>query len=249
MQLRAVLFSLFTVILAGCAGAPNYRSPSSDVKTPLMAPMMGRVGILSLLDNHIKHVHAGTVGGSEKSYDTQFDFNGFVVEELRKGMLTKTPYQPVLVAPTGALLRAADSWQDTWNGKTFGGTFQREFEGIMAQNRLDMLVVVSCPKISGGIGGEELSGSGLYTRSFLGSRSAAVFSTLQFFRIVGKPAQLVLPVAPASDRSVGDLPNIALPEDLEDLPARYLFPVYDPLRTIVRNKVAGFLSLPRKIGA
>lgn len=249
MQLRAVLFGLFTVILAGCAGAPNYKSPSSEVKTPLMAPMMGRVGILSLLDNRIKHVHAGTVGGSEKSYDTQFDFQGFVVEELRKGMLTKTPYQPVVIAPTGALLRAATTWQDTWNGQTFGGTFQREFEGIMAQNRLDMLVVVSCPEIDGGIGGQDLSGSGLYTRSFLGTRSAAVFSTLQFFRIVGKPAQLVLPVAPANDRSIGDLPNIALPEELDDLPARYLFPVYDPLRTIVRNKVAGFLSLPRKIGA
>lgn len=249
MTFRGVLVGLFAVILAACA-APNYRAPAGADKGPVMAPMMGRVGILSLLDNRLKHVNAGTLGGSEKSYDTQFDFNGFVVEELRKGMLTKTPYQPVVVAPTGALMRAAATWQDTWNGKTFGGTFQREFEGIMAQNRLDMLVIVSCPKIDDGqMGGEDLSGSGLYTRSFLGTRSAAVFSTLQFFRVVGKPAQLVLPVAPANDRSIGDLPNIALPKDLDDLPPRYLFPVYDPLRTIVRNKVAGFLSLPRKIGA
>lgn len=252
---RAVLLGLltgaFALILGACASA-EFREPEGAKAAP-MAPMAGRVGIMSLLGNELKHVHAASTpfGNFEKGYNTQFDFNGFVVEELRKGMLTKTPYQPVVVAPTGALMKAAGTWQGTWDGKKFGDTYQREFDGIIAQNRLDMLVVISCPTIDDGVfgSGQKLTGSGLYTRTFLGSTHAAVFSTLQFFRIVGKPAQLVVPVAPADDRSIGDLDNIKLPDDLNDLPARYLVPVYDPLRTIVRNKVTGWLALPRKIGA
>ena len=216
----------------------------------LMAPMSGRVGIMSLLGNELQHVHAGTISSSEKSYNVQYDFNGYVVEELRKSMLAHTPYQPVMVNSTGALRKAADSWQKSWNGKSFDATFQREFDGIIKQNRLAMLIVISYDKVSDGqlIGGTKLSGSGLYTRSFIGAPKAAVFSTLQFYRLVGEPARLVQPVSAPGDRNIGDLPNVKLPEDLDDLPPRYLVPVYEPLRQIVQNKVHGLVSLPRKLG-
>lgn len=235
-------------------------SPPTRSSTPawmpdnagVMAPMAGRVGIMSLLGNELRHVHAGTTpfGNHAKDYNVQFDFNGFVVEELRKSLLTRTPYQPVIVASTGALRQAASTWQDSGDGKTFAPALQREFDGIIKQNRLAMLIVVSYPVIADGqlITGQNLSGSGLYTRSFIGSTKAAVFSTLQFYRLVGTPAQLVRPIAPAAERSIGDLPGIKLPDDLEDLPARHLAPVYEPLRIIVRNKIAGLISLPRKLG-
>ena len=212
----------------------------------LMAPMAGRVGIMSLLGNELQHVNASTFGSKEQSYNTQYDFNGYVMEELRKAMLSKTPYQPVNVASTGALRQSWNTWQDTWDGTAFAPTFQREFDGIIKQNRLAMLIVVSYAKTGDGslIGGAKLSGSGLYTRG----KKAAVFSTLQFYRLVGTPAQLVQPLAPAGERSIGDLPNAQLPKDLDDLPPRYLVPIYEPLRTLVQNKVYGLVSLPRKLG-
>lgn len=240
---------------ADASGTPPTRS-STPAWMPdnagVMAPMAGRVGIMSLLGNELRHVHAGTTpfGNHAKDYNVQFDFNGFVVEELRKSLLTRTPYQPVIVASTGALRQAASTWQDSGDGKTFAPALQREFDGIIKQNRLAMLIVISYPVIGDGqlITGQKLSGSGLYTRSFMGSTKAAVFSTLQFYRLVGTPAQLVRPIAPTDERSIGDLPGIRLPDDLEDLPARYLAPVYEPLRIIVRNKIAGLISLPRKLG-
>lgn len=215
-----------------------------------VAPMAGRVGVLSLLGNELRHVHASTFGGHEKDYNVQYDFNGYVMEELRKAMLSKTPYQPVAVASTGLLRRDALKWAGTWNGQGFAPDYQREFDGIIKQNRLAMLIVVSYANISDGqlIGGTQLNGSGLYTRSGIGGTKAAVFSTLQFYRLVGTPAKLVQPVAPSGERSIGDLPNPQLPKDLDDLPPRYLVPVYEPLRTLVKNKVFGLVSLPRKLG-
>jgi hypothetical protein len=214
----------------------------------VMAPMAGRVGVMSLLGNELKHVHSSSfgVGGAEQSYNVQYDFNGYVMEELRKALLSKTPYQPVAVNSTGLLRRDAAKWMSTWDGKTFAPDYQREFDGIIKQNRLAMLIIVSYATIGDGqiIGGRKLHGSGLYTRG----REAAVFSTLQFYRLVGTPAQLVLPIAPAGERSIGDLPDAQLPKELDNLPPRYLVPIYAPLRTLVQNKIHGLVSLPRKLG-
>lgn len=233
---------------APSASAPRVvpRAASSGER---MAPMAGRVGIMSLLGNELSHVHSGTIGGHRKDYNVQYDFNGYVLEELRKGLLAKTPYQPVMVASTGALRKAASTWQNPVPGGGFAPTLQREFDGIIKQNRLAMLIVVGYATIGDGqIGGRQLSGCGLYTRSFFGSTNTAVFCTLQFYRLVGAPARLVRPIAPDDERSIGGLPNVKLPEDLDDLPPRYLVPVYGPMRTIVQNKVAGLVSLPRNLG-
>lgn len=230
--------------------APAPSLNRADPNVP-MAPMAGRVGIMSLLDNDMRHVHSGTFGSQERRFNVQYDFNGYVMDELRKALLTKTPYQPVPVAATGALRRAAHTWHKSWDGKRFtDSTLQREFDGILKQNRLAMLIIVSYPSLEDGqfLSGAKLTGSGLYTRRFMGSTKAAVFSTLQFYRLVGEPAKLVEPVAPAGERSIGDLPNANLPDDLDDMPPRYLVPVYEPLRTIVQNKIHGLVSLPRKLG-
>ena len=234
---------------AKAESAPRPSLKPEEPKGPV-APMAGRVGIMNLLGNELKHVHAGTIGGSERAFNVQYDFGGYVMEELRKALLSKTPYQPVVVNSTGALRKAAHEWQGTWNGERFADVFQREFDGIIKQNQLAMLIIVSYPPMKDGqfMSGTELIGSGMYTRSFLGSTKVAVFSSLQFYRLVGVPAKLVMPIAPADDRGLGDLPNVKLPDDLEDLAPRYLVPVYEPLRTIVKNKIHGLVSLPRKLG-
>ena len=220
-----------------------------EYKEPI-APMAGRVGIMSLVGNQLRHVHASTFGGHQRDYIVQFNLNGYINEELRKALLSQTPYQPVPVAPTGFLRQAADTWQETWDGKQFADRFQREFDGIIKQNRLSMLIIVSYARIDDGqfIGGAKLSGSGLYTRSSFGKTKSAVFSTFQFYRLVGSPAVLVEPVEAPGVRSIGDLPDIPLPDDLENMPARYLVPVYGPLRQIVGNKINGLISFPRKLG-
>lgn len=232
------------------AAVPAYRPPPKP-EGP-QAPMAGRVGVMSLIGNELRHVHAGTTsfGNHDQSYDVQYDFGGYVAEELRKALLTRTPYQPVPVGATGLLRRDARTWMDTWDGKRFAEQYQREFDGIIEQNRLAMLIIVAYPTIDDGVLGsrQKLHGSGLYTKTFLGSTKAAVFSTLQFYRLVGHPAQLVQPVSAANDRNIGDLPNANLPEELKNLPARYLAPVYQPLRQIVQNKIDGLVSLPRKLG-
>ena len=215
----------------------------------LMAPMAGRVGIMSVIGNQLTHVHAGTFSSSRRDHWVQFDLNGQLMRELRTQLLQHTPYQPIPIPPTGMLRRDHDSWHETWDGEQFAPEYQREIDGVIKQNRLDMLIVISYREISaGGAFGAKLSGSGMMTRSALGSSKAAVFSTFQFYRLVGTPARLVEPVVAPGDRSIGDLPDAKLPDDLENLPARDLYPVYEPLRLIVQNKVRGLIALPRRIG-
>lgn len=216
-----------------------------------VAPMAGRVGIMNLVGNQLSHVHSSTFGGHKRDYNVPFNFSGFIMQSLREALLSKTPYQPIPIPSTGMLRQSSDSWQESWDGKAFAPQFQREFDGIIKQNRLAMLIVVSNHRMKDGlfIGGTTLSGTGLYTRGgTFGQPKSAVFATFQFYRLVGTPAQLVEPVMAPTDRSIGDLPGIELPEELENLPSRYLAPIYKPLRDIVRNKVDGLIALPRKIG-
>lgn len=234
---------------AASKATPRPSLTPPEPKGPV-APMAGRVGVMNLIGNELKHVHSSTFGGHERAFNVQYDFGGYVMEELRKALLTKTPYQPVVVNSTGALRKAAHEWQGTWDGERFSDVYQREFDGIIKQNQLAMLIIVSYPPMKDGqfLSGTELIGSGMYTRSVLGGTKVAVFSSLQFYRLVGVPAKLVMPIAPADDRGLGDLPNVKLPDDLEELAPRYLVPVYEPLRTIVKNKIHGLVSLPRKLG-
>lgn len=215
----------------------------------LMAPMAGRVGIMSVLGNQLSHVHAGAFRSRRSDHWVQFDLNGYLMRELRTQLLKQTPYQPIPVGSTGLLRRDHDSWHETWDGEKFAPQYQREIDSVIKQHQLDMLIVVSYQKISaGGLLGKELSGSGMLTSSTLGSSKAAVFSTFQFYRLVGTPAKLVEPVAAPGDRSIGDLPNAQLPEDLDDFASRHLAPTYQPLRLIVQNKVRGLVELPRRLG-
>lgn len=248
-----LLAVLAVLALTACASKPKERvwQPPPTASGP-QAPQSGRVGVMSLIDNKLMHIHAGTtpIGNYETVYPVQYDLSGFVLEELRKALTTKTPYQPVMVRPTGLLMRNSATWQDQRSGDGFPEAIQRELDGIMKQNGLVMLIVVSAPKIDDGVAGtgQKLVGSGLYTRSFFGSTETAVFSTIRFHRLVGSPARLVKPVIAADERSVGELPNIKLPDDLEGMNVRYLAPVYEPLHHMIRNKIRGLLSLPRKLG-
>ena len=221
-----------------------------NTQPELMAPMAGRVGIMSLIGNQLTHIHSGTFSTQRKDHWVQFDLNGYLMRELRTQLLTKTPYQPIPINATGALRKDHDSWHESWDGEKFAPQYQREIDGVISQNRLDMLIVVSYRSIKAGKPfGDEISGSGMFTKSGLGSSKAAVFSTFQFYRLVGTPAKLVKPIEAPGDRSIGDLPNAKLPDDLENLPARDLHPVYEPLRLIVQNKVRGLIALPRRLGA
>lgn len=240
---------LAVVLLGACAGrAPG---PAAGHQA-LQAPMAGRVGIMSLMQNKLVHVHAGTggFGDFKTTYPVRYDFNGFVREQLRKELVAKTPYQPIPVQPTGLLMKHANKWQKTNRDGGFAPKIQREIDGIMKQNRLAMLIIASTPEIDDGVPGtgQSLVGSGLYTRTFLGNTSTAVFSTLRFHRLVGEPARLVHPVSHPTDRHIGDLPDVELPDQLKGMSPRYLAPVYTPLHHIIRNKIKGLISLPRKLG-
>lgn len=250
LRLLAVLAA---VLLSACASKPKERvwTPPPTSVGP-QAPQSGRVGVMSLVENKLMHIHAGTtpLGNYETVYPVNYDFGGFVTEELRKTLTTRTPYQPVMVRPTGLLMKHAKTWQDEAGKNGFPEAIQREFDGIIKQNGLVMLIVVSAPPIDDGVSGtsQKLWGSGLYTRSLFGKTSTAVFSTIRFHRLVGTPARLVEPVVAADERSIGDLPDIKLPDDIEGMNVRYLAPVYEPLHHMIRNKIRGLVSLPRKLG-
>jgi hypothetical protein len=250
MNLR-LLCVVAAILLSACA-AKGKPTAAATVSAAPQAPMAGRVGVMNLVENKLTHIHSGAtpLGNYKTVYPVQHDLSGFLMEELRKGMLTKTPYQPVPVWPTGLLMKNASKWQNMRKGEGFEEAIQRELDGVMKQNALAMLIIVSAPEISDGVTGstQSLVGSGLYTRNAFGSTKTAVFSTIQFFRLVGTPARIVHPIAAANDRSIGDLPNVKLPDELEGMNVRYLWPVYEPLHNMIRNKIDGLLSLPRKVG-
>ncbi len=201
-------------------------------------PYGSRIGIMTAVDNELAVVHTGTGGSGNYSRPTKpnFDLPGYITESLRKRMLASLPYAPVLVRPSTRLMREKTSWQDSWSRATqsFGNGWQQEFDAVMKQNRLSMLIVISPYDMDDGIAGtrQRIMGSGLYNRSFLSQKQNAVFSTLRFHRIVGTPGKLQDPVVIPGERLYGDLQNFPA-----TLPSPLSAPLQNSLELAVKNIV------------
>jgi hypothetical protein len=208
-----------------------------------------RIGIMTVLDNEITHVNAGTagIGNSTTAAKATFDLPGYVTESLRKGILGNTPYKPVLVRPSARLFRDKLIWQKSWNEsqQRFDNDWQKEFDSILKQNQLKLLIIVTAPVESDGIVGtaQHIVGSGYYTRSFFGKKQTAVFSTVHFYRITGEPGKLQQPVSSPQERLYADLPGFPNPAP-EPLPQG---PITNAVNSAVQNlidqKVGAFISL------
>lgn len=245
----ALMLGTLVLGLAGCASpAPSEDELPAYVPrvNPGRLPNGARVGIINLMQNEISHVRGGLVGSERHTVRANSDLAGFTTQELRKAILGKTPYQPVPLNPTSALLKNRDGWSQQWTGSRFQGELQRDFESILQQNQLQAIIVIAHEEVSSrGFGGPTLLGSGLITLDRLGSRKVGVFSSLRFFRVYGGPLRLMQPVAAPEERVVADLPNVQLPDDLDDLHPRYFTPVYEPLRTLIKQKIGEAVDLMR----
>ena len=206
-----------------------------------------RVGIMTVLDNEIVHVTSGTLGlgGGREVLPSRIDLPGYAAESLRKTLLAKTPYQPVVVRPTARLWRDRATWQENWDKRRENfGDYQQEFDAIMKQNRLKMLIVISSPEEDDGIvaSGQYLIGSGFYSRSFFGKKQTAVFSTMHFYRISGEPGKLQLPVSAPNERLYADIPN--MPNPIPDpLPAPVINAVYRAVQNLIDQKTEAFVLM------
>ncbi|MDB5971687.1 MAG: hypothetical protein JWQ90_4137 [Hydrocarboniphaga sp.] len=207
-----------------------------------------RIGIMTVLDSEITHVTSGTagIGNSTVASKAGFDLPGYVTQSLRKGILGNTPYQPVLVRPSARLVRDKLVWQKSWSesNQRFSDDWQKEFDAILKQNQLKLLIVISSPAEDDGIVGtaQDIVGSGYYSRSFFGKKQTAVFSTIHFYRIAGQPGKLLQPVSSPQERLYADLPNFPNPA-----PAPLPAPMQNSVNTAVKNmidqKVGAFISL------
>ena len=267
-------FGLFGVLLcllvAGCSSTPK---PPDDkiggikifssaeegydqasIKDPAWRPPVStrlpngsRVGLMVALDNEIALTHAGTMGRGDfrRTLQPSFDLPGYVTESLRKRMLGSVPYQPVLIRPSAKLLRYKSEWQKSWSGKSGNfGEWQNEFDAIIKQNRLQMLIVVSPYELDDGVTGtsQTLLGSGLYNRSGFGATQNAVFSTIRFHRIVGSPGKLQAPVEAPGERLYADLAG--MPNDIPEPFSKPLqFTLEKNVKAIIDQKVQSFIGL------
>ncbi len=248
-KLRLLLPLLLALLLGACNSAPEKPVTETPGWMPMarLLPNGARIGIINLIDNKLIHVHAGSTAltNSRKEYNGQFDFGTFTVQNLRTAILTKTPYQVQQVAPSGKLLAARNTWQDTWDGQTFAPEFQREFDAVLKQNQLRMLIIIAAPEGSDGVfgTGQKLLGSGLYTRSFFGSHKAAAYTNIQFYRVIGLPSQLLSPVEAPGDRKYAELPGYKLPDDMDNFDGRNLTATLDPIKQLILLKIKNVLGL------
>lgn len=211
-------------------------------------PYGSRVGIMVVLDNELAIVHAGMVGRGDyrHTYRPSFDLPGYVAESVRKGILSGKPYQPLSVRPSARLLRDKAVWQRSWNTRTqsFDDGWQQEFDAIIKQNRLGMLIVISAYEVDDGISGtsQTLLGNGLYNRKAFTTTENTAFSTLRFHRLVGTPAKLEMPVTPDDDRLYAELKSF--PDTIpEPLPAPLRNSLEFTIQRMVDQKTAAFLKL------
>jgi len=258
LNLRRLLlpFLLPALLLSACAHKLD--SDSETAATParpawMPAPLTSmayssRVGIMTVLDSEIVHVTAGTagLGNATEASKAGFDLPAYVTESVRKGILGNTPYQPVPVRPSARLVRDKLVWQKSWNERKerFDDDWQKEFDAIMKQNQLKLLIVITAPEEDDGIVGtaQTLKGSGYYSRSFFGQKQTAVFSTIHFYRISGPPGKLLQPVSSPAERLYADLPSFPNPAPKPLAP-----PMQRAVETAVKNmidqKVGAFISL------
>jgi hypothetical protein len=207
-----------------------------------------RVAIMPAFENEITRVHAGTagIGNSRKSEKPAYDFPGYVTEALRQGLLSNTPYQPLIIRPSARLMRDRATWQESWNeaAQRFSPEWQQEFDAIIKQNRLEMIVVVSPTEMDDGIvgTGQKIFGTGLYTRSFMGQKQAAVFSTLRFYRVMGTPARLLTPVAAPDERLYASIANFPT-EPPDPMPAPIQAGFDQAVRNLIDQKIGAFIRL------
>lgn len=258
LTLRCLL-SLFFPLALLTACAHNLASPTKDETTAtpdrpawMPAPLTSmayssRIGIMTVLDNEIVHVTAGTagIGNSTQAAKAGFDLPAYVTESLRKGILGHTPYQPVLVRPSARLWRDKEIWQKSWNERNENfGDWQKEFDAIMKQNQLKLLIVVTAPEEDDGIVGtaQTIKGSGYYSRSFFGKKQTAVFSTVHFYRISGQPGKLLQPVSSPAERLYADIPSFPNPAP-EPLPPPMQKAVETAVKNMIDQKVGAFISL------
>ena len=260
---------LLCLLVAGCSSTPSpddkiggvkvFSSAEqgydqASIKDPAWKPPIStrlpngsRVGIMVALDNEIALTHAGTLGRGDfrRTLIPSFDLPGYVTESLRKRILDGVPYQPVLIRPSAKLMRYKTEWQKGWSGKSGNfGEWQGEFDAIIKQNRLGMLIVVSPYELDSGFTGssQRLLGSGLYNRSMLGKTQNAVFSTIRFHRIVGTPGRLQSPVEAPGERLYADLPG--MPNDIPDTLSKPVqFTLEKNVKAIIDQKVESFIAL------
>jgi len=256
----ALLLPLLAVSIAGCAhrldggnagSTPAAASPDRPAWMPAPLTSMAyssRVGIMTVLDNELAQVTAGTagIGNGSSTIKPTFDYPGYVSESLRKGILAHTPYQPVLVRPSARLIRDKRIWQQTWNkdaGK-FETSWQHEFDAVIKQNQLKLLIVVTAPEEDDGIVGtsQTITGSGYYARSFLGRKQTAVFSTVHFYRIAGQPGKLLHPVSAPAERLYADLPDFPNPAP-QPLSQPLQIKLEKAVKDMIDQKVGAFISM------
>jgi hypothetical protein len=256
-SLCCVIALCLPLLLFGCAHTSEDEQEGSTTQPArpawMPAPLTSmayssRVGIMTVLDNEITHVNAGTagIGNSTTTMKANFDLPGYVSESLRKGLLANTPYQPVPVRPSARLVRDKLIWQKSWNdGKQrFDNDWQKEFDAIIKQNQLKLLIIITSPVEDDGIVGtaQDLVGSGYYSRSFFGKKQTAVFSTIHFYRISGQPGKLLQPVTAPEERLYADLPNFPNPAPEPLPPGPISNAVGAAVKNMIDQKVGAFIS-------
>ncbi len=263
LTLRPLLLSILPLALLACAHHAADKPPilapdnpdtmtvaTADGRPAWMPPpsnnmgFASRVGIMTVLDNELLHVEHG-VSTSTEVLKPGFDLAGYTGDALRRAMIdAKKPFLTLSVRPSARLFTDRAVWQKSWNEKnqSFDNNWQAEFDSIIKQNQLAMLIVISAPEVDGGIGNADLQGSGYYAQGLFGKHQTAAFSTLHFYRVRGLPGKLQMPVQGPGERLFAEIPNfpsatpVPFPKPMQDAVER-------ELRKLIDQKAATVVTL------
>jgi len=263
LKLRRVLIVLLPLFLLACAskGGNGGKEAKAEVYAPddpttmtssvtkdgrpawmppplYKMPERARIGIMSVVDNQML-----VDDGKDKLYPG-FDLTGYSADSLRKALFASTPYAAIILPPSARLMANRAVWQKSWNAKTqtFGDNWQKEFDAIIKQNALAMLVIISEPPVSESKLGGKLQGSGYTMRGSFGKHQTAAFSSIHFFRIQGTPGKLLEPVRADDDPLYSEVANFPkeapkpLPKPMQDALER-------ELRSLIDKKAARFVTM------
>lgn len=216
-------------------GRPGWMPP------PLFKMEPGsRVGIMSAVGNQIS-----SLNDESETLRPGFDLPNYTASALRKNLFANTPYGAVLIPPSARLMANKATWQKSWNEKTksFGDNWQKEFDAVIKQNGLAMLVIISEPEVSkGSLRNSKIQGSGYSSRGGVGKGRTAVYSTMHFFQIKGVPGKLLTPVRPENDPLYLDIPNFP-----KEIPSPFPRPMQEAiereLRRLIDQKIAAFVTM------
>lgn len=232
MKIRSILFVVVSVaLIVGCTAQPIAR-PSISAEA--------RIGVVNLVKPTITHTHVGTTvfNNSVKTYARPWQPSAYLYQQAKAAIESSGNYTVVNVAPSQALASYQGDFIDlTFTSFKLDDAIAPELDRLAAAEKVDLLLILRETSWHDTVTNtnQNLTGYGLYTRSFLGVNEAFVYANVFPVIVQPSPARIVSGGSGfiLLGRDPEEIPGFVFPADVKELSDADLEQIDTSLRAIL----------------